>query len=236
MSNSLEIAEIGALLGDPARAAICEALIDGRALTAKELAFRARVTPQTASAHLRRLTEANLLGMIRHGRNHYFRIASPSVAQMIEAIGAVAATHAPPRYRPTGPRDAAMREMRLCYDHLAGRLAVEMADAMTTLQLLRLETDGGEITPNGFRFFEALEIDLVGSSTNRRAFCRPCLDWSERKFHVGGSAGAALARHCFAQGWMELRRDSRAVSVTAEGERALLAPLGVCTAARAEAA
>ena len=227
MSNSIELAEVGALIGDPARAAILEALIDGRALTAKELAFRARIAAPTASAHLRKLTDANLLTMLRQGRHHYFRIASPLVAQMIEAVGAVAATHAPPRYRRLGPKDAALREARMCYDHFAGRLAVDIADALLHRGFVSFGDEGGEVTPQGFRFFRSLGIGLAGGAASRRTFCKPCLDWSERRFHIGGAVGAALAGHCFAQGWAERHRDSRAVTITARGRSALLEPLGL---------
>lgn len=236
MNHSIDLAEIGALIGDPARAAIVEALIDGRALTAKELAFRARVTPQTASAHLKRLSDANLLAMLRQGRNHYFRIASPLVAQMIESIGAVAAVHSPPRYRLPGPRDAALREARMCYDHFAGRLAVNIAATLMARGLMTLEADGGEVTKQGFRFFACIGVDLDDAARGRRSFCKPCLDWSERKFHIGGFVGAALARHCLAMRWMERLRDSRAIVVTAEGERSVLAPLGLHRELGADAA
>jgi DNA-binding transcriptional ArsR family regulator len=217
MQNSLDLAEIGALLGDPARATMLEALIDGRALTAKELAFRARVTPQTASLHLRKLSDANLLSVLAQGRHRYFRLASPLVAQMIEAVGAVAAVHAPPRYRPTGPRDAQIREARICYDHLAGRLGVALADALVARGAVALDAEGGEITQAGAKFFAERGIDLGRARASRRAFCRPCLDWSERRFHIGGAVGAALARHALDRGWVTRLRDTRAVAITAIG-------------------
>ena len=235
MQNSLDLAEIGALLGDPARATMLEALIDGRALTAKELAFRARVTPQTASLHLRKLSEANLLSVLAQGRHRYFRLVSPLVAQMIEAVGAVAAVHSPPRYRATGPRDAQMREARICYDHLAGRLAVALADALVARDFLKLDADGGEVTELGARFFAQLGIDLGQARASRRAFCRPCLDWSERRFHIGGAVGAALARHALDQGWVTRLRDTRAVSVTATG-RTRFQELGIDSERAAAAA
>jgi DNA-binding transcriptional ArsR family regulator len=227
MTNSIDLAEIGALLGDPARAAILEALIDGRALTAKELAFRARVTAQTASLHLRKLSEANLLTPLNQGRHRYFRIAGPLVAQMMESMGAVAAVHSPPRYRRPGPKDEQLRDARMCYDHLAGRLAVDLAQALSDRGFVRLEAEGGEITPAGIAFFEGLGLLLQTEGRAHRTLCKPCLDWSERRFHIGGFLGAALARHCQEQGWMERLRDSRAVVIAAEGRRALLAEFGL---------
>ncbi len=235
MSNN-DLAEIGALLGDLARAAILEALIDGRALTAKELAFRARVSPQTASLHLRKLLEGNLLTVVPQGRHRYFRLSSPLVGQMLEAIGSVAAVHAPPRHRVRGPKDAALCEARMCYDHLAGRIAVAIADALVGRELLALQADGGEVTPAGLRFFGELGIDLDQGRSRRRAFCRPCLDWTERRFHIGGSVGAALAAYCFDRRWMERLRDSRAVMLTEAGRAGLRASLGIVAEPQAQAA
>jgi DNA-binding transcriptional ArsR family regulator len=227
MQNSIDLAEIGALVGDPARAAMLEALVDGRALTAKELAFRARVSPQTASLHLRKLADANLISVLQQGRHRYFRLSSQLVAQMIEAVGAVAATHPPPRYRRIGPRDTAMREARICYDHLAGRLAVELADALVARGFLVLDADGGEVTASGAEFFGELGVDIGSLRAARRTFCRPCLDWSERRFHIGGAVGAALADHFLARGWIERHRDSRAVTLTDPGRSALADHFGI---------
>ena len=236
MTKSIDLAEIGALVGDPARAAILCTLMDGRALTAGELAYCARISPQTASAHLKRLAETNLLAVVNQGRHRYFRIASPRVAKMMEAIGAVAAIDAPPRRRPITCRDAAMRQARLCYDHLAGRLAVEIADAMLARRLIMLDEDGGEVTPAGFRFFDRIGIDLEVAQRGRRAFCRPCLDWSERRFHLAGHTGAALASHAFDRGWIARVKDSRAVSLTEAGQAAFEDLLGIQGGTLAEAA
>jgi DNA-binding transcriptional ArsR family regulator len=217
MTNSIDLAEIAALVGDQARAAILNALMDGRALTAKELAFAARISPPTASEHLRRLAEANLLSVVAQGRHRYFRIASPLVAQMLETIAAVAATLPPPRYRPCSPKQDALRQVRMCYDHLAGRLAVEIADALVAQGLIALDAEGGGVTHAGYRRLGAIGLDLTGTSRKRRAFCRPCLDWTERRFHIGGLLGAKLARHCLDQGWIERLRDTRSVMVTEAG-------------------
>jgi DNA-binding transcriptional ArsR family regulator len=236
VSNNLDLAEIGALVGDPARAAILLALMDGRARTAGELAYFARVSAPTASEHLKRLTETNLLSVVSQGRHRYFRIASPLVARMLESIGAVAAVQAPPRHRPIRGLDAAMREARLCYDHLAGRLGVALADALTARGIVKLDAEGGEITPAGFAFFARLGVELKATQRGRRAFCRPCLDWSERRFHLAGQVGAALARHAFEQRWIERVRDGRAVIVTAAGRASLAELLGIRLDAMAEAA
>jgi DNA-binding transcriptional ArsR family regulator len=236
MSNNLELAEIGALVGDPARAAILHALLDGRARTAGELAYFARVSAPTASGHLKRLTESKLLSVISQGRHRYFCIASPLVAQMLESISAVAAIQAPPRTRPIRGLDAAMREARFCYDHLAGRLGVAIADALTSRGLVTLDNEGGEVTPEGFAFLSQLGLDLQGARATRRVFCRPCLDWSERRYHLAGYIGAELARHAFDSHWIARIPDSRAVQVTPAGRRALAERLGVSLNPEAEAA
>jgi DNA-binding transcriptional ArsR family regulator len=217
MTSALDMSEIGFLVGDPARANMLSALMDGRARTAGELASFAGVTAQTASLHLRRLTNANLLAVLSQGRHRYFRLASPIVGRMLESMTAVAAMQTPPRHRRSTPSDEALRAARMCYDHLAGRLAVDIADALIARDCLALDDDGGEITDAGFRLFEQLGISLAGFS-KRRAFCRPCLDWTERRFHIGGAVGAALARHALDRNWVRRLADSRALTVTPTGQ------------------
>jgi len=234
--KNIDLAEIGALVGDPARVAIIEALMDGRALTAGELAYVAGVSPQTTSEHLRRLTDTRVLAAIKQGRHRYFRIASPLVAQMMESISVVAAIEAPPRRRPPSRIDAALRDARMCYDHLAGKLAVGIADAMIERRFIALDADGGEVTPAGFTFFNKLGIDLETQKRGRRAFCRPCLDWSERRFHIAGTTGTAIARHCESEGWIKRVRDSRAVILSSTGRDALRELLGLDAAALKTAA
>jgi DNA-binding transcriptional ArsR family regulator len=221
MTDGPGIAEEAALVGDPARANMLTALMDGRALTAKELAFVAGVTPQTASGHLARLAGTRLLTCLRQGRHRYYRLASPLVARMLESISLVAAIEAPPRRRPRSAQDEALRRARTCYDHLAGRLGVAIADALIAREAVVLSDDGGEVTAAGAAFLKgtlAIELALL---PRRRFFCRPCLDWSERRPHLAGAVGAALAERCFARGWIDRIRDSRAVRITPPGEIAL---------------
>jgi DNA-binding transcriptional ArsR family regulator len=221
MTDGPNIAEVAALVGEPARANMRTALMDGRALTAKELAFVAGVSPQTTSGHLARLAGANLLTCIRQGRHRYYRVASPLVAHMLESISLVAAIEAPPRRRPRSPRDDALRLARTCYDHLAGRLGVAIADALVARGAVVLGDDGGELTADGAAFLtDGLGIDLA-TFPRRRTFCRPCLDWSERRPHLAGVVGAALADSCFSRAWIERVRDSRAVNITPRGRIAL---------------
>lgn len=227
MISQAKFAEIAALVGDPARAAMLHALLDGRALTASELAGVAGITPQTASAHLARLAEAGLLSMVKQGRHRYHRLASSVVADMMESIMRVAADAPRPVRRPrTGPRDEALRLVRTCYDHLAGTLAVALADAMIANGHLELGDDAGVVTDDGRRFLDDLGFDdLV--ETSRRVFCRPCLDWSERRPHLAGRLGVALRNHSFERGWIRRSNDSRAVAVTPKGQQAYRRHFGV---------
>jgi hypothetical protein len=198
------------------------ALMDGRALTATELAFLARVTPQTASAHLAKLVESHLLAVAKQGRHRYFRLGSPLVGRMLEGIMAVASIEAPRRHRPASAKDEALCRARTCYDHLAGRLGVALADALTTRGHVVLGEDGGAVTDSGDEFFRAIGIDLAATRQRRhRTFCRPCLDWSERRPHLAGALGAALASRAFELGWIERLRDTRAVAVTSLGQEAM---------------
>ncbi len=236
MTDNIGLAEIGALVGDPARAAILHALMDGRPRSAGELAYFARVSPQTASEHLRRLVESRLLAVLPQGRHRYFRIASPRVAHMVEAMGAVATIDAPLRFRRSSLSDEALRQARFCYDHLAGRLAIALADSMIGRRFLILSEDGGELTSAGSAFLQSIGIDLEGARKARRTFCRPCLDWSERRPHVAGAVGAALAAHAIAAGWLVRDRDSRAVLPTESGRAALMRHFAIEAAAPLAAA
>ncbi len=210
MSGTTHLATVAALLGDPARANILIALFDGRALTAKELAFAARVTPQTTSGHLGKLIDSGLLSMEKRGRHRYFRLATPAVAQMLESIMAVSGPEPPRTWR----GGEALRNARTCYDHLAGRLGVALADFLVRADHVALSPDGGEVTVSGVAFLQAFGAEAV---PGKRAFCRPCLDWSERRPHLAGRVGAALACRCFDLGWVVRQRDTRAVGITPAG-------------------
>ena len=218
MGEVAQLAEIASLVGDPARANILSVLMDGRAHTASELAYLAHVAAPTASGHLAKLREARLIALARQGRHHYYRLASQEVARMIEAIGAVAAA-APPRRITLSRHAAAVREARTCYDHLAGRVAVAMADGLVAQGAIVLGEDGGEVTDAGADFFARFGVDLTAARTRRRAFCRPCLDWTERRPHIGGAVGAALAQRCLDLRWVARVRDHRALTITPAGRR-----------------
>ena len=220
------IAEIAALVGHPARATIVSALLDGRALTASELAVAAQITPQTASTHLAKLTAAGLLSVVRHGRHRYFRLASPTVGDMIDGIVAVALAKRP-RYRPLSPQARALSAARICYDHLAGRLSVALTDSFVAHEYVVLDVEAAEITRAGIRFFPEFGIELPKLRSPRRHFCRLCLDWTERRPHIAGAVGAALAKRYFDLGWIERMKRTHAVIVTPLGRRSFQKTFGI---------
>jgi DNA-binding transcriptional ArsR family regulator len=225
MASNARFAAIAALAGDPARAGMLHALMNGRALTASELAHVAGIAPQTASGHLARMTAIGLLTVEKQGRHRYYRLATSGVAHMLESIMQVASELAPARKRlVVGPRDAALRKARTCYDHLAGQLGVALADALVAAGHAELAGDGGIVTDTGVEFLARIGID-VNAMTGRygrksgRVLCRPCLDWSERRPHLAGMVGATICAHSFDQGWIRRIDGTRAVMITPKGQR-----------------
>jgi len=202
------------------------ALLDGRALTASELALAAHIRPQTASTHLAKLTEAGLLSMVRSGRHRHFRLASPTVVDMIDGIVAVALAKRP-RYRPLSRQARALSAARICYDHLAGRLSVDLTDSFVARKYVVLDDDAAEITTAGARFFTAFRIELPTLRSRGRHSCRLCLDWTARRPHIAGALGAALTKRYFDLGWMERMRRSHAVIVTRLGRRGFQETFGI---------
>ena len=227
------IAEIAALVGDPARATIVSALLDGRHMTASELASAARITAQTASTHLAKLTEAGLLSMVRNGRHRYFQLASPTVTDMIDGIVAVALEKRP-RYRPLSHQARALGSARICYGHLAGRLSVALVDVFVAREYVVLDDEAAEITAAGARFFTGFGIELPALRAARRHFCRLCLDWTERRPHIAGAVGTALTRRYFDLGWMEQTKRGQAVMVTGLGRRGLRETFGLDASERGD--
>jgi len=219
VAAAANLVEVAALVGDTARATILAALMGGQSLTGGELAFLARISRPTASEHLTKLVAARLIAVTRKRRYCYYRIASPLVAQMLESMKAVAAIEVPPRYTPRSCQDEALRFARTCYDHLAGRLGVAIADALAARGYVILSAEGGEVTDAGLRFLLAFGLDL--GSRSKRIFCRPCLDWSERRYHIAGLVGTHLWRRCEELNWLVRGRDSRTVRVTSAGRAGL---------------
>jgi DNA-binding transcriptional ArsR family regulator len=220
------LAEVAALIGNPARANILTALMDGRARTAGELTYAAGVSPQTASGHLAQLSTAKLIVPVKQGRHRYFRLAAPKVARMLEGIMVVAG-EGPERYRPRWKGDDQLRTARTCYDHLAGRLGVALADALVKRKHVTLLQDGGTVTRAGVRFLADFGVSIDEVSERRRAFCKPCMDWSERRPHIAGALGAALADRCLDLGWVTRDRDSRALKISPKGEHGFADAFGI---------
>jgi DNA-binding transcriptional ArsR family regulator len=225
MTSTARFAEVAALAGDPARVCMLHALMDGRALTASELAKVAGIAPQTASGHLARMTALGLLSVEKQGRHRYHRLATPSVARMLESIMHVAAELEPgSKDVAVGPKDVALRKARTCYDHFAGQLGVALADAMIEQGHVEFSSDAGIVTDAGLEFLGQIGIDtapLLARRTKRsgRVLCRPCLDWSERRMHLAGIVGAVICSHSLATGWTRRMADTRAVLITPKGER-----------------
>jgi hypothetical protein len=199
-----------------------QAMMDGRALTAGELAGVANITPQTASAHLHQLCVSGLVSVLQQGRYRYHRLATPQVAQLLENLMLVAAGTLTPRTH-TGPRDMSLRIARTCYDHIAGQLGVGIADALQQQGWVELDDDAGVLTASGGTFLASQGIVFDHPADRRRTralpLCRLCLDWSERRHHLSGRLGAELCRHSLALGWIRKRQGSRALDVTPEGRR-----------------
>lgn len=220
MSDGPHIARIAALIGDHARAEVLTALMADRALTATELAAIAGVSKPTISAHLAKLLDANLIAVEPQGRHRYFRLANPDVAQLLESLMGVAFRSGAVRLLGS-PREPALRKARVCYDHLAGELGVL---AFEHLQGQGVFTDAQQrelqLSGRGRQWFAALGVDADACSAQRRCFCRPCLDWGERRPHMAGALGAALLARVFALGWARRAADSRVVRFTEAGEHA----------------
>lgn len=217
MNEIYPIATIGELIGDPARAAILITLLDKRARTAGELAFAGNISAQSASGHLSKLLDGGLLVVRKSGRHRYYSLANAEVAHAIEALGTIAtnsrnSTANPPRIS----QDLYLA--RTCYDHLAGRIAVELAGSLQKDGVLRPRGERDfELGPAGKRWFASLSIDVDELRRSRRCFARQCVDWTERRPHLAGILGAALCSRFIAVGWIVRRRDTRALRVTERG-------------------
>jgi DNA-binding transcriptional ArsR family regulator len=218
MPEGPNIARVARLLGDPTRAEMLSALIGERALTPTELADIAGVTKQTMSAHLSLLLSAGLIAVERQGRHRYFRLAGEDVAALLEGLMGVAFRTGSIRLLP-GPRDPALRTARVCYDHLAGERGVMLYEALMRIRAFEAAGDGLRLSASGAAWFARLGIDTAAAAKQRRSFCRPCLDWSERRQHLAGALGAALLTRLFDLGWAKRCRGSRVVAFTPRGER-----------------
>jgi DNA-binding transcriptional ArsR family regulator len=215
MGDGPDIARIAKLLGDPARAEMLAALMGGQALTATELAATAGITKQTASAHLSKLLDANLLSVQNQGRHRYFQLEE-DVAGLIETLMGVAYRTGAVRLR-SSPREPALREARVCYDHLAGDKGVHIFESLLARDFLDRSNDAAVLTPEGIRFFEKLGLDMTQLASSRRPLCRCCLDWSARRHHLGGAVGAALLELMIQGSWARRVKNARIVTFTPAG-------------------
>lgn len=217
-----DLARLASTVGDPRRIQMLALLMEGRALTAKELALGAGITPATATSHLKRLLDDGLLAGTSQGRHKYFRLASEHVAHLVESLMRVAPRRQSERVQAAEP----IRQARYCYDHLAGSLGTSLlAMLLRKGWLVNDMTDTAakqlELTPKGAKAFTSLGIDLTSTRARRRQFACRCLDWSERRDHLGGALGAALAEHLQAAHWIERKKHSRVVAITALGREHL---------------
>jgi DNA-binding transcriptional ArsR family regulator len=233
MATNAMFAEIAALAGDPARASMLHALMDGRALTTTMLSRVAGVSPQTASGHLSRLTAAGLLSVELQGRFRYHRLASASIARMLETMMQVAAELKPDRARlSVERRDAELRKARTCFDHFAGRLGVALDDTLAAKGFVELTGEAGMVTEAGLMFLDAAGLD-TGPLLSRRPrrlgglLCRQCFDWSERRSHLGGAVGALICAHSMNNDWTRRLDGTRAVLITPKGRRVFRETFGL---------
>jgi len=218
MKEGPDIAQIGSLIGDPARANMLTALMSGKALTATELAGTAGITLQTASSHLSKLEAGGLIVQRKQGRHRYFTLADEDVGLMLESLMGFAAHRGFTRHR-TGPKDPALRKARVCYNHLAGDYGVRLLDSLVAEEVITGAGDDLSLTQAGVDKVTALGIDLSALTKSRRPVCRTCLDWSERRSHLSGSLGQALLTLFLDKGWAKRETDSRAVRFTGTGEK-----------------
>lgn len=219
MKDGPSIVRIAALIGDHARAEMLTALMAGEALTATELAGVADLTKQTVSSHLSKLLDAGLVTVEKQGRHRYFRLADDDVARLLESLMGVAYRTGAVRAR-SSPREPALRKARVCYDHLAGELGVLAFDVMKQRRYVRRQGGDLILTRAGKQFLGEIGIDVDALVVQRRRLSHACLDWSVRRHHLAGAAGAALLHRCYELGWARRIKDSRVVSFSSAGERA----------------
>lgn len=226
MNADADLAAMGALIGDPARARMLLALLDGSARPASELAMLGGVSRPTASLHLAKLVEGGLLEVERRGRHRYFRLAGPEVGRALEALAAISPP-LPARSLRAAQQGEALRLARMCYDHLAGRLGVALTERLLELGWLVESAGAFDLTARGHQRLARWGIDVDGLRRQRRRFAFPCLDWSERKHHLAGALGAALASRLLDLGWIRRVPRTRAVRLTAAGHRGLAEVFGL---------
>lgn len=227
-NHDFAVSQIAGAIGEPARARMLYSLLDGHARTSTELATIAEVTPSTASVHLNRLRDARLVRMLAQGKHRYYSLAGQDVANTLEGLSILAGI-SPGKFVPTTP--VRLRTARTCYDHIAGRLGVQLHDFFRKSRWIAVSATEGdsdyEVTPKGTKEFEVLGIDVSEARALRRRFAYPCLDWSERQPHIGGSVGAALLKAMLKLKWIAQDLDNRSLEVTGRGRRGISSRFGI---------
>ncbi len=236
MAPSPELTVIAAILSDASRVSMVEALLDGRSLTAHELAYGAGITPQTASFHLKKLLNAGLVRVLEQGRHRFFRLASEEITQALRVLMELTpATKGRPgkksgkrTAKPAARKHNAVCFARTCYGHLAGRMGVAIADEMEKRGYIRRIGDGAfELTTPGADFIDGLGIDREELMKSRRRMASQCLDWSERHPHIGGALGHAITRKLKQRNWIKTQSNTREITITAAGRKGLGELLGI---------
>ncbi len=218
------VSKIAAAIGEPARARMLYCLVDGRARTSTELAMVAEVTPSTASVHLQRLKNERLVAVFAQGKHRYYSLEGANVAAALEALS-VLAGGSRGAFVPNTPNR--LRAARTCYDHIAGTLGVALHDRVKAMGWLSNADGGYELSRSGTKAFEALGMDLDATRALRRRFAYPCVDWSERRPHIGGALGSALLELALKRKWVNRELDSRALTITKAGLREMRARFGL---------
>lgn len=220
------ISYIAKLIAEPTRAIILDCLMNNQALPASELAYMARVSHPTISSHLSKLVEGNLLTVEQHGRHRYYRLANQEIAEVLEKLGTIAPTVQVRSLKQSGQLKQ-VRYARTCYDHLAGKLGVEIAEKLLHREFIILEEGEYIVTEQGKEWFLNFGININKENIKRRVFAKPCLDWSERRYHISGWLGSAIAKLFFEQEWITKTDKNRAVHLTRKGMKLLKDQLGI---------
>lgn len=218
MKEGPDISKIAALIGDPARANMLAALMSGMSLTATELAAEAGITPQTASSHLGKMTQSNLLIQRKQGRHRYYALANEQVALVLGGLLGLAENAGHTRVRP-GPRNNALRKARSCYNHLAGDMGISLFDRLSAKGYIAGDGPTLTLSQDGRKFAETFGIDVTALEKKQTPVCRACLDWSARRSHLAGSLGRAFLARFEELGWAKRDAHSRAILFSREGEK-----------------
>lgn len=214
-----QFGNITSLIGDPIRSIVLWTLLDGRAYTATELAISANTSPQNISMHLGKLVQADLLTVESQGRHRYYRFARQEVAYAVEALASLIPHKK--EVKETAADTTDVKYCRTCYDHLAGKVGVLITEKLISQKIIELQNKNYTLTARGNEFFKDFGIELSGLENKRRILAKPCLDWSERKYHLAGSLGAALLDKMLHADWLRRKNNSRAIIITSKGQSEL---------------